>query len=483
MRNEQRAPITKKAGKESTHAKTLIVEWQIAEDDREWAFAHTATLAAPAPTHDWNRRWWVATAITLLCVLATGGWLWHQAHAGLGQIEGEVRAAVEASQWRAQQDRRMDAKQTGVIQDIAEGEQLPGVTQVQLLDLREEWAIIQVTTMQGELSYRQTIVYRKGASGWYAAAPSAALWGAPRTLESTYFTFHYFARDTEAVAAAAIKLDAFYPDLAASYPLDPISNGRRQIWVSPEYSLMGTINRTSDTALEIPSPAIYLAPTEISEGDILAQAILLGLLEVLTEQRLARQLLPDCSYDYEATALIHTLLESLKLWHLWSTELPLASLHKPIIQWIYSDVQGKRVPLSFDAELCSLHLLWKAAPTAIQIPLFCGSPQMERYEVGRYLPFAPPRSLAQIHLYASTTPAEPYRRLDEAELGGLATLFDYAATTYGRASLSTLIANAAYYFTWETLIPATFGVSYSDFETGWQAHLHNRYGVSASVIP
>jgi hypothetical protein len=419
----------------------------------------------------------------LFFLLAAGGWLWYQAHTGLSKIEGELQAAIEASQWQAERDSRIDAEHTGVMEDIAEGEQLPDVAHVELLDLRKEWAIVQVTTMQGELSYRQTLLYRRDMSGWYAAAPSAALWGAPRTLETTDFIFHYYAFDTEAVSEAAFKLDAFYPDLAASYPLDPARDSKRQIWVSPEYSLEGTITSTSDASLEIASPAIYLVPTALSEGDILAQAVLLALLEVLADQSLER-LLPNGSNNYQVRARVNALLWGLRLWQLWSTELPLATLHKPTIQWIYSDVRGRRALPAFDAKLCSLHQSWRAAPYAIQIPLFCSDPQLlKRHEVGRYLPLAPPRSLAEIQLFAAAMPDEPSRGLGEAEPVGLATLFDYAATTYGRQNLSTLIANAASLSTWETLIPATFGVSYSDFETGWQAHLRNRYGVSASVIP
>jgi hypothetical protein len=477
-------PVTKKGGKDSTQAKTLIVEWLLAEDDHEWHAAQTASPPKPTPSHQWGRRWWVASAVALFVLLMAGGWLWHQAQAGLSQIEAELQAAVEADQWQAKRDRRLEAKPSGVTQANAKEQQLPGDAHVQLLDLQEEWAIVRVTTIQGELSYRQTLLFRRGASGWYASAPSEALWGAPRTLETTYFIFHYYALDTEAVAAAAVKLDAFYPDLAASHPLDQESDGKRQIRVSPEYSMQGTFNTSPDGALELASPAIYLAPTEISEGDILAQAVLIGLLDVHVEQRPERQLLPDRSHDYQAMARVYTLVESLRLWQLLSTELPLAALHRPTIQWIYSDVQGKHAPPAFDAKLCSLHQLWRAAPQAIRIPLFCGDPkQLERYEVGRYLPFYPPRSLAEIHLFAITTPDEPYRVLVESDRLGLATLFDYAATTYGRQSLSTLIANAGILSRWETLIPATFGVSASDFEQGWQAHLRSHYGVSASVVP
>ncbi len=108
---------------------------------------------------------------------------------------------------------------------------------------------------------------------------------------------------------------------------------------------------------------------------------------------------------------------------------------------------------------------------------------MQLNMAGRYLPFSPPRSLAELHLHAIASPDEPYHIAVDAERFGLATLFDYAATTYGRQSLATLITNAVSLSTWETLIPATFGVPYSEFETGWKAHLRNHYGVAASIIP
>jgi hypothetical protein len=54
---------------------------------------------------------------------------------------------------------------------------------------------------------------------------------------------------------------------------------------------------------------------------------------------------------------------------------------------------------------------------------------------------------------------------------------DYAAAKYGQQSLSALVANAASYTSWETLIPATFGVSAPEFEKGWLAYLHDHFGV------
>lgn len=53
----------------------------------------------------------------------------------------------------------------------------------------------------------------------------------------------------------------------------------------------------------------------------------------------------------------------------------------------------------------------------------------------------------------------------------LATLFEYVVATYGRERLPALLLGLSQHSTWETLIPAVFGVSQTEFEAGWQAYL------------
>lgn len=52
--------------------------------------------------------------------------------------------------------------------------------------------------------------------------------------------------------------------------------------------------------------------------------------------------------------------------------------------------------------------------------------------------------------------------------------------TYGRERLPTLVASLGHYDSWETLIPAVYGVSPAEFEAGWQAYLATHYGVPSS---
>jgi hypothetical protein len=62
----------------------------------------------------------------------------------------------------------------------------------------------------------------------------------------------------------------------------------------------------------------------------------------------------------------------------------------------------------------------------------------------------------------------------------LATLIEYAVAAYGRDRLPALVAGLGQYESWDTLLPAVFGVSATEFEAGWQAHLAARYGLSLS---
>ena len=57
-----------------------------------------------------------------------------------------------------------------------------------------------------------------------------------------------------------------------------------------------------------------------------------------------------------------------------------------------------------------------------------------------------------------------------------ASFVEYAVFAYGRDRLPTLLDGMHRYDTWETLIPAVYGVSAADFETGWQEYLRKDEG-------
>ena len=55
---------------------------------------------------------------------------------------------------------------------------------------------------------------------------------------------------------------------------------------------------------------------------------------------------------------------------------------------------------------------------------------------------------------------------------------EYAVPTYGRDRLPALMASLGQSDSWDTLLPAVFGVSAAAFEAGWQAYLKAHYDVS-----
>jgi hypothetical protein len=59
----------------------------------------------------------------------------------------------------------------------------------------------------------------------------------------------------------------------------------------------------------------------------------------------------------------------------------------------------------------------------------------------------------------------------------LATLVEYAVATYGRERLPALVTGLGQSDSWETLLPAVYGVSAAEFEAGWLAYLKAHYGV------
>jgi hypothetical protein len=142
-------------------------------------------------------RHWIALCGVMLVLAVAGSWLWHTANAGLALIEADVDAAVNADLWP----------------------ETHSVADVQLLDLTDDVAVADVALppVAGRPALRQTRVYRRSGAGRVRTAPSAAPWRMPRRLETSYFVFHYADQDSEAVQAAAAKLDSLYPALFTAF--------------------------------------------------------------------------------------------------------------------------------------------------------------------------------------------------------------------------------------------------------------------------
>jgi hypothetical protein len=410
-------------------------------------------------------------AAILLLLLVAVIWIWHTAQAGLDILEAEVGAAVNADLWT----------------------EIHAPADVQVLDLGGDVAVVQVAVpaTEGQPAYRETRVYQRANTGWVRTAPSAATWGPRRRLETSHFVFHHYDLDEAVVEVAATKLDALYPSLYAAFSPEAPRGNQRVVQVDPAQAPGQVTERPpGQDPFVVASPAAYRAPVTISQADLLAQSVLLVLLDDLVAQAGRRHVpLFDVRRSVEGVRLAN-LLNGVRLWQLWATDLPLAAWRKPVVQWVYSNVPAPMdraglVP-AFLPDLCSRHRLWLSSPLQLQIPLNCYSPeQQEQYLAWRFF-HPPPTQLAQLAAPSAADAApglqsvmgEAGRSSHPAVAVALATVMEYAAAVYGTERIPLLVATLHQHERAETLIQAVFGVSLAEFESGWQMYLAEQYGIS-----
>ncbi len=479
--------------KKDAHVKkdaTPSIEWEFPEAENEWQSDWANTPSPSESPSGWAWRWWLGIGVIAVLLFAFGAWVWVQGQIGLDQVGKEVAMAVEADAWVPQQGDALAALQLAATQQADQkpvqkiqsesnsNEQAFKVVETQLVELGEDWAVVDVTLQQEGRAYNQRRVYRSTQQGWLHVPSSAAFWGKPSINETEYFIFHYYAGDKVAVTAAAAKLEVLYPTLVATYRTPPLPEDKREIWITPEMPAEGQTGQSnrdlsSNLVLVVSSPSSQLLPAEMDEGEVLVESVLLKLLGQLGEevtQRTLSQGLP--------IAQVRSLLQSVAIWQAWNDHLPLAALRQPLVQWIYAnDKRGTRAIPQYNGDLCDRHRLWKDAPLVIQSPLFCGEAEPgDPYQLWRYL-YSHPWQLNDRSIFSLATPSDP--TADPAAEIGLATVLEYAAATYGSASIATLIAYTPNHSSWKTIIRATFGVSLADFEEGWQSYLRQKYGIES----
>jgi hypothetical protein len=410
------------------------IEWHTAEDDADWERLCVLLLSSMAPVA--NRRlhlaryaWSVAALFLLLA--SAGGWWWHATQVAMHQATAERTTT-------AQQERQVVAPNDD-----------------------------------------------RSATDWVQTAPDADLWGPECSLQTPYFIFHFRQNDAAAVIAVAPQIDALYTEMQRNLGLpaspaglpSPFAGEKLVIEVSvtsrPGRAAFG--QRTYERFV-VPSPAVYWAPVEVTDAELLAQSIALPLFD---------HLLAQASQQHQVAPSWQAMLNGLYLWQVWDVDLPLATWRDEVVRWIYVDLPavGPGQPLVLPeryAALCAAHKLWLPAPVHINIPLICASP--EREELYSWRLRESPVRLAQLAapLYPEEYAFPPSAIVTinpphEGDAVALATLVDYAVTAYGRERLPALVAGLGQYESWDALIPAVFGVSTTEFETGWQAHIDMYY--------
>lgn len=482
------------------------LEWHIAESEAEWESQQALHLpeVALAVGHRLRLKSYFWTAMTvLLCLTGAGGWWRYSTQTSLPAAEAELRMAAEqkplaavtpdgdalvttimnertnANWWLQPGGKNFDLR-APTQTDEPTGDESVVLHRIAFQGDQAMVSII-MAIPNGETMYRQARFYRRTPVGWRHASPEATLWEPDRSLETPYFIFHFGEQDRAVVLAVAPQMDALYTTLRRNFGL-PIDFTLEKLVINVIVTQLPGQTSVFDAAnqLSVASPALYFAPVELTDAELLAQAIALPLIE---------QVLAQASEQHAVAESWRPLLNGLRLWQVWNLEMPLAVWREEVVTWIYGGLPASRpgqavvLPARYTA-LCAAHKLWLPSPTEIKIPLVCGKLAWEDFLLSPWGWYDPQTRLSQL-----VVPLRPEAYLDESAslhqapypsaTVALATLIEYAVATYERDRLPALVAGLGQYDSWEILIPAVYGVSAAEFEAGWQAYLTAHYGVAA----
>jgi hypothetical protein len=231
--------------------------------------------------------------------------------------------------------------------------------------------------------------------------------------------------------------------------------------------------------LVVPSPALYLAPVELSDAALLAQSIALPLIEYMEGRVVEEHSIPLRWWP---------LLRGLYLWQLWDLDIPLAQWRQELVKWLYIDLplattERQSVLPARYTDLCAMHRLWMLSPTMVGIPLECSTSDAVIWSSRRLVMDGRRTSLNHISVPLVAGENQYYTKTDDpyhfSTTVLVATLIEYAVATYGYEQLPVLLAALDEYDTMDTLLPAVYGVSSAEFEKGWRAYLDKEYDVQA----
>lgn len=447
------------------------VEWHIAHDDAEWESlrAQAADVTLARQTRRGSRQF-VPLLLLIMGLAGAGGWAWQ-------------RTAGDAAPATLPSEEQVAAESPSPVTDNWDLHPLdthppptPGQDAASL-QRTEAFASQEVVRM---LSHPEQALqtYQETSQGALRTALDAALWGPPRRLETTSFVLHFRHRDARVVTRAAVQIEALYQTLLENFGVDPTPEAGKLVIVISELQPPAAAleHWPEERHFVVRSPSLYGDNVQIAPETFLTQAVALKLIDFV----LARAARNSTVY-----ASRRHILDGLRLWQLWDADLPLAAWRQEIVQWIYVEAPAARpdqpavLPARY-AELCAEHRLWLPYPAAIQIPLVCTDlDQLYWHPDARFVhspPLVLPPLWAPVYLdeevdWKGRTRAERH----PGQAIALATVVEYAVAAYGRERLPEFVAALGQYESWETFIPAVYGVSFAEFERGWLAYLTATY--------
>jgi hypothetical protein len=483
--------------------KDATVEWSVVDDEQQWQTAQApidGTAPEVATANRQERR--LAALVVMLFVLLAGVWAWHR-QMTLATIANELQATAaqetsaiptggdsdpqhgsgEAASASAQTTQTISHPKSSVRGGQATIQ--PSVVQMGEYHVIGSRVMAQVTVhypsagprgRPDALAYREMRFYRQSGEGWQRIDPQLDLMGSWQTLETKHFTIRYRAVDAKAVTEAALQLDLLYNKMSRDFGLTAIAatpNLTIEVVADglPDGYDFNFVNRT----FVVPSPTMLSVPVEMTDASVIYQFAVYPLAALLL-----MDVIDQHPYRWKMNVLYwQPVIDALHLWALWEDGGLLAAGHEDVVRWLYQNAQDapvdshKAVPEGYE-RLCRAYRVWRLEPWQTSIPLACNES-----DASQWSPWVNPGlalRLSEVAPGSQIQPVPPLTPNSETKEVTLATVIDYVVATYGRERLPHFVAALGEHASWQTLIPALFGVSDVEFEAGWQAYLAENYG-------
>jgi hypothetical protein len=283
---------------------------------------------------------------------------------------------------------------------------------------------------------------------------------ARRILLTEHLRFDASGGDIAIVATALAEMEANYLDVFAAVGLFP-THGED----APDGRLLVALRGMGAPVwgraagrVTLPSPTDLAAPAGTNRQELLRQAWQLALIDEVSR---------DVAEAYEIPPGWLPLLGGLRLWLLREGGGPVGVAWDEVTARLYG-AGGRHLTPNDIAELCDQYAAWNLAPIDLSIPLNCNA----AVDGGAYL-ISLPVTLAALGLPETfensfTQDSSSGVMTSTGRRVGLALLFEYMVERYGGDSLPVLLGALARHETWDTLVPAVYGVSIEEFEERWQ---------------
>ncbi len=343
------------------------------------------------------------------------------------------------------------------------------------VSLREGLAMVEVTVDgPGILPYRETLFYQEVRHGeWLLTSAANRFWGNKHNLETTFFTISYFDRDASAVKATAAELDTLYANMHRDMGL-PSPPGKLAVDVAPIPLSQFHYQRFTEGRLVVPSPAMLQIPLNLTDEVILTQSIINPLVLEVTQQTASRP-------------AWRMLVFGVQLWQAHVVMPPPSFSLWDMAAWLDAGapkIHPNRIAVSAQGldRVCQGYQIWRySLPVILHPPTLCST--LDEAHTDRPLALTAPLPAKLSIIYADRGWQSYWADVpnEQVDLYGnfmrevaAATLIDYMVQVYGREKLPDMMTAMREYDTWDRLIPAVFGISAHEFESGWQDYLRTQ---------